>query len=122
MAGRTFEQAKGRRVLVVEDEFLLAEELREELQDHGVEVVGPVGSVAAALALVDGGEPLDAATLDVTLGREKSYPVAEALATRGVPFVLVSGYDDQTLPEAMRRHPICRKPIRIAQVLALLFP
>lgn len=115
------EAAKGRRVLVVEDEFLIAEELRESLEELGVEVVGPVATVGAAVALIRSGAPLDGATLDVTLGREKSHPVAEALRARNVPFVLLTGYGTSTLPEVLRDTPTCQKPADAREVLARLF-
>lgn len=115
------EAAKGRRVLVVEDEFLIAEELRESLEELGVEVVGPVSTVSAAVELIRSGAPLDGATLDVTLGREKSMPVAEALRLRGVPFVFLTGYATSTLPEALRETPTCQKPATARELLARLF-
>jgi DNA-binding response OmpR family regulator len=116
------ERLRGRRILVVEDEFLIAEELRDALEAHGAVVVGPVAPVSAARAVVASGQGLDGATLDVTLGREKSHEVARALGRRGVPFVILSGYDETGLPEDLRTAPRCQKPFDIRKVLDALFP
>ena len=113
--------ARGRRVLVVEDEFLIAEDIREALEDLGAEVVGPFATVEAALAALarDGG--IEGATLDVRLGREKSYPVAEALQARGLPFVLLTGYSVHALPDHLRHAPRCPKPFDVGRVVQALF-
>lgn len=100
------EQAAGSRpslrVLVLEDQLLVAMEIEEMLARLGCTVVGPVPSVGRALDLIDRGR-VDFAILDVNLGRERSAPVAEALRTRGVPFALATGYDGTQLPEAAFR-------------------
>lgn len=82
---------EGRRVLVVEDEALIALDLCLVLEDLGCAPVGPAASVAAAMDLLRVEAALDAALLDETLGTMLVTPVAEALARRGVPFVVVSG-------------------------------
>lgn len=87
------------RVLVVEDEFLIAIETEKMLADLGCNVIGPVPSVVRALDLIDREEP-DFAILDLNLGSERSTPVAEALRARGVPFALATGYSRHQLPEA----------------------
>lgn len=79
------------RVLVVEDEFLIAMELSGVLQKAGFEVLGPVSNVAAALRRIQVDRP-DAAVLDVSLRGERVTPVAEVLAALNVPFVLASAY------------------------------
>jgi DNA-binding response OmpR family regulator len=94
IAGMTADQAaalKGARVLVVEDEMMAASMLELVLGDAGCVVVGPAASVADALALATGG-PLDAAILDVNLGGEPVFPLADTLAGRRVPFLFVTGY------------------------------
>lgn len=88
----------GLRILIVEDEFLLAMELEMLLQRRGCMVLGPVSSVAQALAALDG-EPPDLALLDVNLKGERATPVAAALQARGVPFVLITGYGALQLSE-----------------------
>jgi DNA-binding response OmpR family regulator len=81
---------KGARILVVEDEMMAASMLEMVLDEAGCVVVGPAPSVAEAFALVEDG-PVDAAVLDVNLGGEPVYPLADALAARRVPFIFVTG-------------------------------
>ncbi|TIQ25766.1 MAG: response regulator, partial [Mesorhizobium sp.] len=80
----------GLRILVVEDTFLVALDLSDELTDAGCDVVGPAPSVQEALEQIDGVE-LDGAVLDVNLHGERSFPLAEHLAARDVPFVFLTG-------------------------------
>jgi two-component SAPR family response regulator len=88
----------GLRVLIVEDEFLLAMELETLVECGGSTPVGPASSVRHALALIDGEEP-DIALLDVNLKGERATPVAAALQERGVPYVLITGYSAAQLHE-----------------------
>ena len=81
----------GLRILVVEDESVVACMLHDLLSDRGVQVIGPVATVAAALELA-GSADLDVALLDVNLNGERSLPVAQALSRRGIPYVLATGY------------------------------
>jgi CheY-like chemotaxis protein len=99
----------GRRVLVVEDEMIVAWLLEDMLADLGCAVVGPAGSVNQALAMIDA-EAIDVAVLDVNLDGQTSYPVADALAARGVPFVFSTGYDKDRLLEGYRTFPVLQKP------------
>ncbi len=111
MQGDVAKSALGLRVLVVEDEFLIAMETEQMLADLGCIVIGPVPTVARALALFDREKP-DFAILDVNLGRERSTPVAEALRAGGVPFALATGYNGSQLPEkAFRNAPHLGKPL-----------
>ena len=101
----------GRRILVVEDEFLLAMELETLLQRRGCTVLGPVPSVGQALAMLDGAPP-DVALLDINLKGERATPVAAALIDLGVPFVLITGYSRLQLSEPELRHaPRLDKPV-----------
>jgi CheY-like chemotaxis protein len=101
----------GLRILIVEDEFLLAMELEMLLQQGGCVVLGPVSSVGQALAMLDG-EPPDVALLDVNLKGERATPVAAALQARGVPFVLITGYSPPQLSEPeLREAPRVDKPV-----------
>lgn len=111
---------EGLRLLVVEDEYLLALYLAEALADLGACVVGPVGSVDAALDLIAHSPGIDAAILDVNLGGEVVYPVADELNSRQVPFVFASGYDRDALPERYRAFGVCTKPIDPVEVGATL--
>jgi CheY-like chemotaxis protein len=121
MSDTSAERLHGRRVLIVEDEYLLAMDLQDQLEELGARVLGPAPSVATALRLLDSEAEVEAATLDVTLGGEKCFAVADALRARGVPFVFVTGYDGWTLPEEYRDFPRCSKPVQIEQLARALF-
>ena len=105
----TTDSLAGCRILVVEDEMLIAVMIEETLQDLGCVVVGPVAKLDAALRLARD-EALDAAILDVTIRGGQVYPVAEHLFVRGIPFVLASGYGDWALPENLQDQPRLTKP------------
>lgn len=111
---------RGRRVLVVEDEYVLADDLRRELEAHGAEVLGPAPSVASALELLAAGPPPDGAILDVNLGGEMAFPVADALRAWGVPFVFATGYDEWALPPDYADLPRCEKPLDLRKVVQAL--
>ena len=97
------------RVLIVEDELLIAMIVEDVLSDLGCEVVGPEGGLEAAMKLARD-EPLDAAILDVTIRGGQVFPVAAILLERGVPFVLASGYGDWALPKGLQNQPRLTKP------------
>ena len=99
----------GRRILVVEDELLIAMLVEGALADIGCVTIGPVGDLESALRMAQT-EPLDAAILDVTIRGGQVFPVAEALRARNLPFVLASGYGDWALPEPFRDQPRLTKP------------
>lgn len=108
----------GLRLLLVEDEFVLAVGLSDTLGDLGADVVGPVASVADALALLETLPEIDGAVLDVNLGREAVYPVADALLARGLPFVFATASDPERLPERFRAVRVCRKPFDLRELHA----
>jgi CheY-like chemotaxis protein len=111
----------GLHILVVEDDYMIATDLALSLQSLGVLVIGPAGSVEDALALA-GSEPApDAAVLDINLGAEKVFPVADALRAQGVPFVFTTGYDEWLIPEVYKGTPRFEKPVD-AHALAVFFP
>lgn len=99
---------------------MLAEELAQELQDLGAEVVGPVPTVEQALALLDSGTPPNGAILDVNLGGEPVYPLADELIERGVPMIFTTGYDPNTLPARFAHVPKCGKPINVTRITAAI--
>lgn len=101
---------QGLRLLLVEDEFVLALGLSDLLVDEGADVIGPVASVSDALELIEKVPEIDAAVLDVNLGGETIYPVADALMTRNVPFFFATANDRSTLPERFRSVLVCQKP------------
>jgi CheY-like chemotaxis protein len=110
----------GLRVLVVEDEPVLAMFLEETLARRGCRVLGPAAMLAEALALAEAGA-FDVALLDVNLrAGAKAIPVAGALAARGKPFVLATGYMPDGLPEPLRDRPTLLKPYGEAELVAAL--
>ena len=109
---------QGKRVLVVEDEVVLAMMLEDLFADAGAHVVGPAATVEQAIALIDS-QAIDVALLDVFLRDQLSDPVAEALRQRGVPYVLANGYSNPPGAE-LADAPILHKPYRFDQVEAAL--
>ena len=105
------------RVLVVEDEPVVAMCLEDILDGLGCETVGPAARLVDGLAMAEN-ELLGAAILDINLGGERSTPIAEALRRRGVPFAFASGYG--TLPEGFETLPLIEKPYREADIDAAL--
>ena len=99
----------GRRVLVVEDWLVVAQEIETLLNDLGCRVVGAAPRLADALEYARN-EPLDAAVLDVNLNDEEVFPVADELLMRGIPFIFMTGYDEQSLPPEFREWPRLEKP------------
>ena len=114
------EPLSGAKVLVLEDETLVSMMVEDMLLDLGCEVVGPFAKLDQALAFVDGDGQIDAALLDVNLGGVRSFPMAEALAGKGVPFVFTTGYDESGLPEAWRGRPTLRKPFMMGEMAEAL--
>ncbi len=112
-------QLSGRRVLVVEDEVMVSWILEEMLAELGCEVVGPAARVEQALAMVNA-ETIDLAVLDVNLNGKKSFPVADALLARGVPFIFSTGYSNDGFPDAYKGHPMMQKPYAIANLSGAL--
>lgn len=111
--------ANAKRILVVEDEALIALDTEDMLTNAGYEVVGPVARVPDALGLMT--EPMDAALLDVSVAGTMVWPVAEALADRGVPFIFVTGFSNGLdVPERHRGVVRLDKPLRAQKVLAAL--
>ena len=101
---------QGRRVLVIEDESLVAMLLETILDDMGCAVVGPESNIDDGLLAVTTEGALDAALLDVNVAGREVFPVAEALRARGVPFVFSTGYGEAGLPDHWRGHPTIQKP------------
>ena len=108
-----------KRVLVVEDEYLIRMLLEDMLADLGYDVAAAVGTVAEASAFAASGD-FNAAILDVNLDGQEIFPVADILAKRGLPFVFVTGYGEQSLPERYRGRPALQKPFQAEQLHATL--
>ena len=96
----------------------LAFEMQEILSDAGYEIVGPVGTVAKALALIDAREP-HAAFLDCNLDGEYATAVALTLTAKNIPFVVITGYERESLPDAFGNGVFARKPFKAAHLLEM---
>ena len=99
------------RVLVVEDEYLIRMLLEDMLADLGYEVAAAVGNIAEASEIAASGA-YDVAILDVNLDGQEIFPVAKTIAERGLPFVFVTGYGENSLPPAFRGRPALQKPFQ----------
>lgn len=109
----------GKKILVVEDEYFIAADLKEELASHGSIVIGPVGNLMSSLAILAQEVP-HAAIVDVKLQGSKSYQVMEELGRQSVPYLLLTGYDEQSLPEHLRDLPRLTKPCSAKEVVTRL--
>jgi CheY-like chemotaxis protein len=99
------------RVLVVEDEMLVAMNIEDMLLDLGHEVAGLASRLEPALSLARDGA-FDLAMLDVNLAGQQSFPVADVLIARGIPFLFATGYGSKGIAEAYRDRPVLQKPFR----------
>lgn len=114
---------KHRRVMVVEDQYLIADDLCRALLAAGAEVVGPYASEAKALASIDVGG-IDGVVLDLDLNGCRSMALAERLTTLNIPFVIASGYPDATIPPrfaGLERWPKPYDPVQLTDALPRLF-
>jgi CheY-like chemotaxis protein len=110
---------QGLKVLVVEDETIVAMLLEQMLEELGCEIAGAAGQVAAAADLARASDA-DVAILDMNLGGQSVDPVAEALDARNVPFVFASGYGEDGLTARWRGRPVLTKPFRLDQLREML--
>jgi CheY-like chemotaxis protein len=106
----------GRRILVIEDEMMVAMLLEDMLTDLGCTVLGPAARVHQALTLIATTGAPDAAVLDVNLNGQKSYPVADALLARGVPFLFATGYHRDSVMNGYRSFPQLQKPFKRSEL------
>lgn len=97
------------RVLVIEDEVTIAEQIKFFLEDAGMLVAGPFGTLAKARDAAMSAE-FDVAVVDINLGGEDSYPVVDQLAKRGIPFILTTGYAPEEMPAKYAAYPSLTKP------------
>lgn len=109
----------GRRILLVEDELLISCMLEDMIEDLGCTLVGPAARVDQALRLV-AGETIDAVILDVSLDEQLSYPVADALVARGIPFLFSTGYDRDRLRDGYRSFAMLQKPFYPSELAKVL--
>lgn len=110
----------GLHVLVAEDEYMLASDLRRDLQAQGARVLGPAPTLERTIDLVEAGPRIDAALLDINLNGDLVFPAADILNERGVPFLFATGYDSSTIPPRFSEVPCCLKPIDNTKILAAL--
>lgn len=113
---------EGLKVLVVEDEMMVSMLIEDMLSDLGCQVVGPASRLEEAIALANEAE-LDCAVLDVNLGGQPIFPLADLLREKGAPFAFATGYGDAGLREVDRGSPVLQKPFRegdLARVLGEL--
>jgi CheY-like chemotaxis protein len=114
-----------KRILVVEDEYLIRMLLEDMLADIGYTIAAAVGTIAEASKVATSGE-FDLAILDVNVDGTEIYPVADILMERKVPFVFVTGYGERSLPEPYRNRPTLQKPFQAddlkKKLAALLTP
>lgn len=111
----------GKKVLLAEDEYFIAQDMALAFAAAAAAVIGPAATVAQALRLVMMEPHLDGAVLDINLKGEMVYPVADALAARGVPFVFATGYNREKIPHRFSHCPRCEKPVRADKVAMALF-
>jgi CheY-like chemotaxis protein len=110
---------EGLRILVVEDEFLIATLIEDMLETSGCAVAGPVSRLPAAVEAASR-EECAAAILDVNLAGQRIDPVAEILSQRDIPFLFVTGYAADALPRQHAERPCLHKPFKNVELLAAL--
>ena len=111
----------GKRILVIEDEPLISENLADEMTDEGAKVIGPVATVEAALDVIASMDSLDGAILDIKLMEKMSFQVADVLAARRVPFVFWTGYPcDAVIPAHHAKVTCLEKPGKLHDVSRVL--
>jgi CheY-like chemotaxis protein len=113
--------ATGNRVLLVEDEILVAMMMKDILAEFGLSVVGPFSRVAEAMVAAVH-EDIDAGIIDVNLGGEFVYPVADVLVARDIPFVFVTGYGVESIESRFAHVPIIKKPVQRADLQKIFVP
>ena len=109
----------GKRILVVDDETVLAMDVEFILKEAGYGVVGPATNVAEGLDLIKKDRP-DGAILDLTLSRGRSDEIADHLAAHNIPFIFLSGHTEKDLPAAHKKRPLIEKPFRETDLLTAL--
>jgi CheY-like chemotaxis protein len=108
------------RVLIVEDEALVAMLIEEYLAEFGCTVVSSARRVAVALKCIGEGEGIDVAVLDVNLAGESVRPIAEALEERGIPFIFASGYGAKGVEARWSSRPVLQKPFAASELRSAL--
>lgn len=107
------------RVLIVEDEMLVSMMLEDMLEELGYKPMGPVGQLETALEIAREAA-FEAVILDVNLNGQASFPVADVLRRRGIPFLFATGYGSAILPTAFHNIPVLQKPLQRRELKRLL--
>jgi CheY-like chemotaxis protein len=111
----------GRKVLLVEDEYFIVQDMARAFEASGADVIGPAGTLEDGLALLFSQPQIDGAVLDINLHGEMVYPLADELASRGIPFVFATGYDTTVVPERYAGIKHCEKPVAPEAILKALY-
>ncbi|WP_395396263.1 response regulator (plasmid) [Novosphingobium sp. BL-8A] len=107
------------RLLVVEDEYIIATELAAALEEEGFTVVGPAATVARGHALLQDSR-MDGAILDINVRGESIFPLADELARDDVPFLFFTGYDARVIPDRFADVPCCQKPFAPVSLIGIV--
>jgi two-component SAPR family response regulator len=110
----------GKRILIVEDEYLVAQETRRMLEKCGAHVVGPVSNLADGTDYTRNGQ-VDAAILDIKLDEELVFPLADLLDSLAIPFVFATGHEASILPDRYKGYILCEKPAHLDAIAKALF-
>src|SRR5690348_17281985 len=103
----------GHRVLVIEDEYFLADDIARALRQSGARVVGPVGELEQAASLIEGDVAIDAAVVDINLRSDMVFPVVRTLRARNVPLLFTTGYDRKSIDPEFQDVPLWEKPLDV---------
>lgn len=110
----------GQTVLLVEDDYFLANDLAASLRSAGASILGPIGSLEEALERVVCEATPDLAVLDINLRDHAVYPLVDQLTARGVPVLFVTGYEATSVPDRYRHVPMVQKPATAADIIPLV--
>ena len=110
----------GRRILVVEDDYLIVADLVQELEASGAHVIGPIPTLDMALEKLEQLSDIAGAILDINLHGEMVFPLAEELRRRQIPFVFATAYEEKAIPTAWRDIPLVRKPADLSEIAEVL--
>lgn len=113
----TFE---GRKILIVEDDYMVVLDLLQRLVMLGADIVGPASSNEQALRLIEGTPTLGGAILDLKVAGEMSFPIADVLLEQGIRFVFVTGLAEAAIPKRFSHVPFCNKPASVLDIVQAL--
>ena len=120
MADRGSERFAGKRILIVEDDWFLASDMVQQIEEVGGRILGPIADVETALQAADN-EEFDAALLNMAIGKETSFPVADVLRRRQIPFAFASAYEVGAFPSRYADVPNISKPFELRIAARALF-